>query len=905
MAWLFSFHGSLRAEGSATASELLRDGERCYQSGQWEQAADCFSRFLADYSGLEEAKPMVAKVTPLLAMSHAKSGRFQEAAPWLAKALADPLLDPKMKPDLLFFSGVVQVRCNQPAKARDDLAKVYADTGLDAGRRMEALVLGGMTYVMEKDWKGVDAFFSKHLETIRSHNPETATRAELMWLHALMREDRWEEAATKAETLADRAELRQVVSFAVLLIDLGNHFFANGEIYRALKTWRIVPTKKEMERRLQEWGGRVQAAEYEKEQALLASQPQFDHAVRLRMAQAYFQLGRTREACLLLDQMLRQMDADPTMEAATASLIRGWMSLERWVRAGRTAELYLKRCASLADRPNEAEVRFLRAEAIAGQFRDEEAADAFREVAELFKGKPIAARAEFMEAYQVLQQEQYARAKSQFEGQLKVLAADDEMRAHVLFWRAMADYFDRKWQPAREELQRCLKEYPQGEYADDCHFRLAYIDFSEARYPQAIEALRDFIGRFPASEWLAEAQLALGDSQAAEGLPDDADQTYASIPAEASGFHDEAWMKRGNLKKLGRDFEGMKRIYQSFLDERGDSPRLAEALHWLGWIARQEGKLDQARETYWKTIETYGDDRARPGLEDVFVALKGLYPGQEAGIWKKRMQEERAAAKDAGKSRLAVRIGWALAQGDAEQREVLVSLFPEIVPKETDPRILADVADALAENHPDDAKAMYEGLRKWWPRAPERDRAFVGLGFLSLKLGDNENALRYFDQFEKYSVLPKSAEDEQGVVLVEGDLGGKVALARAGLMKPRKPADALNLLLAVQKNRTMPAKIRAEAFLETGRIHVTAHDFRQSLPYFEQVYLLFNRYPDFVTAAYLERGAALEVLREPQKAREVYSELAQREDLKNSEASKIAREKAEALGGLVPLVTGR
>ena len=65
-------------------------------------------------------------------------------------------------------------------------------------------------------------------------------------------------------------------------------------------------------------------------------------------------------------------------------------------------------------------------------------------------------------------------------------------------------------------------------------------------------------------------------------------------------------MKRGNLFKAKKDLPGMKKLYTGFLEKRPESPRLAEALQWLGWVAKQEGKIPEAREIYWDAITRFG-----------------------------------------------------------------------------------------------------------------------------------------------------------------------------------------------------------------------------------------------------------------------------------------------------------
>ncbi len=931
------------AAGGRSASELLTAGEASFNAGNWQGSTDLFSDFIKNFGGLEGTAGAIAKVKPLLAICYVRLGQFDQALPLLDEVLKAPDLDPKQRVDLVFFAGLSNLRTGKPDIARKHLGEIFTDAKVERSRRMEALILGGMSYVMEKNWKESITFFQKYGEEIAGYSPEAGSRAKILLLYSLMQEQQWEPAVKLAQEIAaKRDDVRQMVTFSSMMIELGGHFYDAGDFYNAIGLLQQVPSKSEIEKlqkaRLAEAEIELKSAadlknpiraaqvqtsvdEMRRELESFAKNPQFDSAARLRLAGAYFQLNRTREACLILDQMVRQMEPDAIVESATASLIRGWMSLERYARAARTADLYMERCAALPETPNLADVMFLKAQALEGQFLYQDASNGYAEVATKFADQPIAARANFMAAYNILQLEDYQQSGAMLDKQLKDLKKDDEMWAHVIFWRAMAFYFDQKWDDCRKllgEYQVAVKdEKANAEYVDDSEFRIGYSYFSEARYPEAIKVLKKFSEDNPQSEWLAEGLLTLGDSLAAEGDLDDADAAYAKIGVEAPGFHDEGWMKRGNLFKAKKDLSGMKKLFTEFLEKRPDSPRLAEALQSLGWIAKQEGDLPEARKIYWDAISRFGNDAVRPGLEDIFLGLFTFYQAADRVELETKLYDALATAKAAKKRRFATRVGWALAQFQltkkgsdenatadsrlAKSRESLISLVPEIEPKETAPRILADVGDALAESRdPGNATLIYEGLRKWWPRAPERDRAYAGLGFIAAKAKDETGALGYFDRFEKSSVMPKSAPDEKGVSLVEGELGGKVALARADLLSTREPEQALSILLAIQKSKSMSARTRAEAFLKTARLHVSRERYRESLPYFEQVYLLFNRFPEMVAEAYLERGQALEKLNLPDKAREVYSELVSREDLHAFEASKTGRQRAEALGGVIP-----
>lgn len=923
---------------AGSATELLTTGEAAFNAGDWQVAVDRFQEFITNYGGLEGTAGAVVKVKPLMAICQVRLGRFAEALPLLEEALKQPDLDPKQRVDLVFFSGLSNLRLGNADAARKQLGEIFTDTKVERGRRMETLILGGMSYVMEKNWKEGINFFKKYGEEIAAYSPEAGARSKILLLHALMEEKQWDEAVVLARGIhSGLAEVRQIVTFSSQLIALGNHFLEEGSHHKAIQLLQLVPAAADIQQlqnaRLAEAEQDLKTAQITKNAVRISQTqtsldemrreldafskiPQFDSASRLRLAGAYFQLERTREGCLILDQMVRQMEPDSVVEAATAALMRGWMSLERYARAVRTADLYIERFANLPEKPNLADILFLKAQALEGQFEYQAAADGFRAVATQFPDKPIATQANFMAAYNILQLENYKLAGTQLDQQLKRLKKTDEMWQHVAFWRAMAFYFDQRWDEARKSLEDYLdatKTEGVGlEYVDDAAFRIGYSYFSEANYPEAIKRLKAFASAHPESEWLSEALLTLGDSYAAEGDLEDADQAYSKIGIEAPGFHDEGWMKRGNLFKLKKDLKGMKTLFNQFVEKRPDSPRIAEGLQWLGWIEKQQGDIDSARQIYWDAIERFGNDVARPGLEDIFLGLHGFYSAKDRPELETRLADALAKAKTEKKRRYATRLGWALAQLHLsnknisperrirDAREALAALVPEIDPKEIAPQILADVGDALVDKgEGDKALEIYQGLRKWWPRAPERDRAYAGLGFVAVRAGKEPEALESFEKYEKSAVMPKTAPDGRGISLVEGELGGKVALAKAAILSKRDAEKALDILLAIQKTKSMPASVRAESFMEAARLHYKRGNYREALPYFEQVYLLFNRFPEKVAEAYFERGGSLEKLGMPEKAREVYSELVSREDLASFEPSKLGLKRAIALGGVI------
>jgi tetratricopeptide (TPR) repeat protein len=929
--WLVLPGDLLFSQESQAPLVLLQDADRAYRSSNWPEAVRLFTRFLETYGADPALTDPSQKIFPLLALSHFRQGAFDAAKEPAEKALADPRLEPLVRAELRFFSALGSLTAGHHEEARAHLGAVFSDPKVDPARRMESLILGGTSYVMEENWSGAITFFERHGREIRQSNPEAGGRADLLHLHSLMKAEQWDQAILLAQDVATRIDqVRQVVTFSSLLIALGSQFLTDGHPYKAIAVLRLVRSRaeilalqqaklsaaradlayaKESHNPVRENQIGTSIREMEVDLEKIEAMPEFDSASRLRLAQAYSDLGRPRETSLILDQMVRQMPPDELVESATVNLICGWMSLDRWSRASRAADVYLERLGHLPLAKHIPGVLFAKAQACEGQLDHAKAAEIYADMVARFPGHELAFKARFLQAYNKIQLEDHAGGGALLDALLKDMPTDNEMWEHAFFWRAMADYFDQKWDPAREQLGRYLERISKkggaGLYRDDAIFRIGYAYFSEALYQPAIREMTRLEKEEPTSEWLPEALLTLGDACSALGELDQALLAYRRIPPEAVGFHDEGWMKCGQIFKARKDLEGMRTLFEDFLKLRRDSSRIAEALHWLGWIAKQQGNPEQARKISWDALRRLGNDEARPGIEEIFLGLAPLYPGPERKALETALQQERVAAETGRQTHYLVRLGWAEAQlsggsGSLEGRTKLGALATRIEPKDTSPRILVDCAEALATlGKKEEAARLFQGLRKWYPRAPERDRAYAGLGFLALDRGEQAEALAQFDRFERTTVMPKSAPGPGGISIVEAEIGGKVALARARLLEPSDADRALQVYTAVQKSKSLPSRLRAEALLGAAELQVRRNRFRESLPLFEQVYVLFNRHPELVAQAYWGRGQALEGMGSRELAREVYSELACRQDLQKTKQAADGRTRAIALGGVI------
>ena len=148
--WLVAVEVRAQVPGSGVPSteqvgtpvELIQSGNAAYQAQNWEEAAKLLQSFLDTYGADAAFADMVKKVKPMLALAYIRQGKFDLAEKPIAEALADPSVEPAVRAELRFFSGLAAIQSAKYEEARKHLGGVFGDATVEAGRRMEALVLG-------------------------------------------------------------------------------------------------------------------------------------------------------------------------------------------------------------------------------------------------------------------------------------------------------------------------------------------------------------------------------------------------------------------------------------------------------------------------------------------------------------------------------------------------------------------------------------------------------------------------------------------------------------------------------------------------------------------------------------------------------------------------------------------
>jgi TolA-binding protein len=912
-------------EGDLTADELVVSASSLYANGKYKEAAELYRRFMADFGSAADAQTTIRQMHYPLAMCLVRLQSFAEALKAIEQALAsDPPIETAQGQELQFWKGVCEMQQEQGQTARKTLEgflglfpggseqnSAYARQFPAVHKVPEARLLVGTCLLLEGRPADAADYYAR---TKAQMAPVNRGRATVLQLHALLEAGRDDEAMRMIrEEFPRMGELVQLVSFQTLTLELGTRYLERNKPREAIiclqRVWSAARLLKHQQLRLEDLESKLQAAETgprgDPYARLLYGQmiakvkreienfhkiESFDAAVRLRLAAAYQAMHRYRESALIMEGMLEKLPADSVVESASANLVQCWSALESWPKVIEAANAFVKKFPRSPQVPL---VRYLQGVAEQRNGRYREAFEIFATVSKEHSSSEFAPRARFMGAFCLLQAGQNKEAVMEFE-RFEKLYPEHDLRQDAVYWRGTGWSLQREFERCRQVMDDYLRTYEDGCYRASAVFRKAYCAQHLKDYQTSISELEAFLRDHPRAEESDEARILLGDALMSQGRLQEGIVALRGISEQDDKLYAEGVFKIGKALRMSEDYQALRNHMGKFITENPRSPRLAEAVYWIGWTHRQEGQLDAAREVYWSAISEYGDDASVPSVDDLFPAISKLYQGdvEQAG-YRSRLGELRVEAERAGRQTLAMRTSWAEAvalskRDSARARAGLVEVAKRVDAQIHSPTILADCADALlAAGMEKEAEDLYRDLLKWNPRAQQKDRALVAIGRMEMNRGNMHQALEQFDRFERE--------------VAGSRLFGEAMLIRAKILQASgRPADARSSLERLLASEEAIGKEKAEALYLMGELHMEESRPDLAIPYFQRLYVMYGRWRDWVAKAYYRSGEAFEKLNDELSARRTYQELSDREDLAGFEESLKARRRLDALGGPFP-----
>lgn len=911
-----------------TADEHILQADSAYNKRDFATAASLYRSFFDSYAQAQEPqiRDLIRRRRYELVMCHVQLRKFEEATQAAVEALAvTPPLEQKNIQDLVFWRGVGELEAKDFAAAHGsftEFAKLFPPGAFKnpavvnqfpaASRLPEAGLLAGTALLLQE--KHAEA--AAHFAALKPDLPEDMrSRATVLEFYSLIEAAKLDEALVLVmQESPSLSRMSQIVAFQSLTLQLGSVFIDQGRYRDAIaclqRVWPSERLLKHQNARLLDLQSKLAAAEaapapdpyrvlslgqqvakVRREIESFQKIENFDSALKFRLAVAYQAMKRYRESALIMESMLEEMPPDKIVEQASVNLVQSWNAIERWPKVISSADAFEQIFPSAQQLPL---VLYLRGLAEQKLLDYKAASATFNRLVKSYPKSEFAPRALFMEGFTALLAEENGKAVTLFE-EFQKKHKKHELADAAHYWRGMAFSLDKQFETAREAMDEYLADRKDGAFRSSAFFRMAYCAMQLEDYQTAITELSEYLKNYPGGEESSEAKLLLGDALMNEGRMEEGIAALESIPPSDMKFYEEGVFKVVKALKLMEEHTLMMEKLELFITKNPRSPRVAEAVFNIGWVYRQAGEPDKARDVYWEAIGEYGDDATIRSVEDLFPALSKLYKGPEEQLrYVAKLRDLREESAGADKPILAMRALWA--QGLASKRsdpEKARELFAQASQlskvEETNPLLLADFAEALGDaGDISGSEALWRDLIKWNPRAPQKDRALAAMGFFELERGNEKSALSYFNRFEKETL---------GSMIF-----GRVMLAKAKLLQERGEFDgargSLEALLA-SISATGPEK--AEALYRIGEIYMKEGKPQLAVPYFQRIYVMHGKWRDWVARAYFSSGEAFEKLEDTLSARRTYQELGEREELGEFEEANKARARLQALGGPLPV----
>ena len=884
--------------GELTAEELLQKANADYAAGKWEDAANGLTQFIKAYGGRAEAAQLVSRLRYPVARAWLQAGKFEATIAAIEEALrSTPPVAQQEAQELMYWKGLCLLRLEKNGASRDALEKFVAVFPRDAWKQAayvtqfpvsrnvpEAQLLAGMSYLLDDKLRDAADYFAKIKPSL---TPVYRGRASVLELHALISSDQPLKAVEVVESEFPRLDdMLQLATFQTLTLQLGSELLDRGEYRKAiaclLRVWPAERITTFQEKRLTDLGTRLAAMEANPRSDAAQKQilgelitkirreleqfrkiQNFDSALRLRLATAFQSMQRYREAALILESMLNELPPDSVVEQASISLIQCWGQIERWPKVVEAADAFVLKFPKSKSIPL---ALYLKGSAQQKDAQFDGAVETFSGIGKDYATSDYAPRALFMEGFTRLLADKPKEAIPVFE-KFAQTYPKHEMADPAAYWRGMAYSLDKQFEKCRSVMDEYLAAYPQGANRALAVFRKAYAIHSLRNYKASVAELRAYLKANPGDESNNEALVLLGDALMSVGEMDEGIAAFKRIPPTEVRFFEEGWFKIGKALKLLERYNDLRTHMETFVKDHPRSGRVGEAIYWVGWVYRQEGKTDEARKLYWDTLKQHGNDPSIRSVDDLFPALVKLYQGEdERRKYVAELSDLAEEARRKGEKTKELRALWAESrQLEKIDREKSLSLMFDAAKlvdvKTTNSLQMADFADAYtAAKRDQEAEQMWRDLIKWNPRAPQKDRALAALGNLELSRGNQKAALDYFDRFEK---------ETMGSFLFAG-----VQLTRAKLLDERgNYEDAQKALESLLAQKAAGGKQKSEALYRIGEIQMRQGKPQLAVPYFQRIYVMYGRWPEWVAKAYLRSGEAFEQLKDLDAARKTYQEM--------------------------------
>ncbi len=653
-----------------------------------------------------------------------------------------------------------------------------------------------------------------------------------------------------------------------IALQLGDVLYADAEYDAALDSYRCIRRR----------------CGSEDQESLKA----FNSQWLLRMGRCLYDMNLLWEACIVFREAEEMFRGSGTGETAHEQLIYCLAQMQLYDKTIQETERFLRMYPGSDSGPV---LVFTKAEAY---FNQEQFEAAEREIRTLLQEYPGMKGKDRVELYLYIAQamrERFDEAGRGLEQWLDTAAyINSPVRDSAAYWQGMILFYKEDYTNAVQRLREFVSAYPRSEYRAEAEYRLGVIHYMEGRYRDAALTLIAFIQAYPDHPVLPEAKVLRGDALAAMGELNTAVSSYADVAPEDGPYYHYAIEQIGKCYRAIGAYTNMITVYETYIEQAGETPAVVEGIYWLGWAYRQCDDLPSARKAYWMALRRFGNRQNWWGFSAIVQDLTGLYAGSNdtvrLGI---QLREEKGSARDRGELTLASRLAmaqyvyWQFRSCAGEARAICEDFMREYPTNCLGPDGLMFRAARAGELRDREQElACYTLIADGFGRSPFCAEAQLKLSQAARENGDTKTARMLLDKAE-------TGATEAGLVLEISMERGRM------LLEDGRYSGAITCFERVLENRAARGPLWPEALAGTATAYQALQEFSKAIPYYQRVYVMYGGYTNLAAQAYYNSGLCFEKLQDYSAALRTYRELIDSKMMSGMPETVLARQRYEKL----------
>lgn len=434
------------------------------------------------------------------------------------------------------------------------------------------------------------------------------------------------------------------------------------------------------------------------------------------------------------------------------------------------------------------------------------------------------------------------------------------LSANAQLWHGLSHFFEKNYLQALDEFDTLLGQTTESHhlYPEIC-YRRANTLYAMRKTDEALSAVEAFIAQYSNHSLQNEALALQGDILMGQGLLESALQTFAKVAPEAEALFVYATFQQGKIFKALERYDSLITHFTSY-SSREDfhpKPRIAEALHWIGWAHLQKGQQSQALPLFFDTLQRYGNDLEASEIHQILATLQSLYrqtkqdstaaldesPFQGITEFSDWLDAEREKALRQNKLTYYARLSVYLSDHYKKQKHnhlsdaAVLQIIEHVNEEQLDASGLARVGSVLAEMELPASQTYFNKILETFPQSLQRGEAYYGLAQFEVQAEAYDSASNWLEQFQHD--IPFHPLNVQATLLQ--------CSIWIHTHRSDETIEPLEQLLRLKSARGEP---QAQALLLLGQAWEEQQDEKKAIAYYQRIYTLYRAYPKQVAEAY-------------------------------------------------------